>query len=92
MVNAYEDHPINWKSASRWFDDGTCGRRRNVLLAGACIHLRNHDIQFLDAGRKLGPRRPWMKAIDHPGASQVNYARKLFESVRIEAGSQINRC
>jgi hypothetical protein len=81
----YEDHPINWKPADGWFDDWDVRQAAYwSLLAGACGHTYgNHDIwQFLQPDRKAisSARTPWKKAIDHPGAAQMGYARKLFES------------
>jgi len=81
----YEDHPINWKPENRWFDDWDVRQATYwSLLAGACGHTYgNHDIwQFWQPDRKpiSSARTHWKKAIDHPGAFQVGYARRLFES------------
>jgi Protein of unknown function (DUF4038)/Putative collagen-binding domain of a collagenase len=81
----YEDHPINWKAQNGYFDDADVRRAMYwSLLAGACGHTYgDHNIwQFLEPGRKpiSAARTPWRQAIDHPGAFQVGYARRLFES------------
>jgi hypothetical protein len=81
----YEDHPIDWKPAKGWFDDWDVRQAAYwSLLAGACGHTYgNHDIwQFLQSDRKpiSSARTPWKEAIDHPGAAQAGYARRLFES------------
>jgi hypothetical protein len=81
----YEDHPINWKPSEGWFDDWDVRQAAYwSLLAGACGHTYgNHDIwQFFQPDRKpvSAARTTWKTAIDHPGAAQMGYARKLFES------------
>ena len=81
----YEDHPINWKPTVGWFDDWDVRQAAYwALLAGACGHTYgNHNIwQFWQPGRQAisSARTPWTKAIDHPGAAQMGYARRLFES------------
>lgn len=81
----YEDHPINWKPANGWFDDWDVRQAAYwSLLAGACGHTYgNHNIwQFSQPDRKpiSSARAHWEKAIDSPGAAQVGFARRLFES------------
>ena len=54
------------------------------LLAGACGHTygNNNIWQMWEPGRKsrIGANIPWYQAMDHPGAFQVGYMRRLFES------------
>ncbi|MDF1512237.1 MAG: glycoside hydrolase family 140 protein [Anaerolineae bacterium] len=54
------------------------------LLAGACGHTygNNNIWQMWQPGRspRIGADVPWMQALDHPGAFQMGYARRLFES------------
>ncbi len=54
------------------------------LLAGACGHTygNNNVWQMWQPGRKpiLGACVPWIEALDHPGAFQMGYLRRLFES------------
>jgi hypothetical protein len=81
----YEDHPINWKPANGWFDDWDVRQAAYwSMLAGACGHTYgNHNLwQFWRLGRKAisSARTPWQKAIDQPGAFQMGYLRRLFES------------
>ena len=55
-----------------------------ALLAGACGHTygNNNIWQMWAPGRKplIGACTPWYEALDHPGAFQMGYARRLFES------------
>lgn len=54
------------------------------LLAGACGHTygNNNIWQMWEPGRKplIGACVPWYEALDHPGAFQMGYVRRLFES------------
>ena len=54
------------------------------LLAGACGHTygNNNVWQMWQPGRKpaIGASIPWREALDHPGAFQMGYVRRLFES------------
>jgi hypothetical protein len=54
------------------------------LLAGACGHTygNNNIWQMWEPGRepRIGANIPWMQALDHPGAFQMGYVRRLFES------------
>lgn len=81
----YEDHPINWNAANGWFDDFDSRRGGYwAMLSGACGHTYgNHNIwQFWQPGRSpvSQARTPWQQAMDHPGAFQAGYMRRLFES------------
>ncbi|XQQ07863.1 MAG: glycoside hydrolase family 140 protein [Leptolyngbya sp. IPPAS B-1204] len=81
----YEDHPIGWNPDNGWFDQFDVRRAAYwSMLAGACGHTYgNHNIwQMWQPGR--GPisaaRTPWQEALNHPGATQMGYLRRLFES------------
>ncbi len=54
------------------------------LLAGACGHTygNNNVWQMWQPGRKpvIWASTPWYEALDHPGATQMAYVRRLFES------------
>ncbi len=54
------------------------------FLAGACGHTygNNNIWQMWEPGRQpvIGANIPWYEALDHPGAFQMGYVRKLFES------------
>jgi hypothetical protein len=54
------------------------------VLAGACGHTYGNSSvwQMWAPGRKpiLGASIPWQVALDHPGAFQMGYLRKLFEA------------
>jgi hypothetical protein len=54
------------------------------LLAGACGHTygNNNVWQMWEPGRqaRIGACVPWYEALDHPGAFQMGYVRRLFES------------
>lgn len=81
----YEDHPINWKPENGWFDDADVRQAAYwSMLAGACGHTYgNHNVwQMWEPGREpvSSARTPWKEALDHPGAFQMGYMRRLFES------------
>lgn len=81
----YEDHPINWKAENGWFDDFDVRQAAYwSMLAGACGHTYgNHNIwQMWQPTREpiSAARTPWKKALAHPGATQMSYFRRLFES------------
>jgi len=54
------------------------------LLAGACGHTYGHNSvwQMWQPGRepRIHADIPWYEAIDHPGAFQMGFVRRLFES------------
>ncbi len=81
----YEDHPIGWKPEKGWFDDWDVRQAAYwSMLSGACGHTYgNHNIwQMWQPGRKpiSWARTPWREALQHPGATQMGYMRRLFES------------
>ncbi|MBN1558786.1 glycoside hydrolase family 140 protein [candidate division KSB1 bacterium] len=68
-----------------WFNDYDCRQAAYwALLAGACGHTygNNSVWQMYAPGRDavLWARMPWSEALDLPGALQMGYVRKLFES------------
>ncbi len=81
----YEDHPINWKPESGWFDDADVRQAAYwSMLSGALGHTYgDHNIwQMWQPGREpiSSARTPWKEALDHPGAYQMGYMRDLFAS------------
>jgi hypothetical protein len=81
----YEDHPVDWKPEKGWFDDFDVRQAAYwSLLSGACGHTYgNHNVwQMWRPGRDpvSAARTPWRKALSQPGAAQMGYARRLFES------------
>jgi Protein of unknown function (DUF4038)/Putative collagen-binding domain of a collagenase len=81
----YEDHPAEFNAKNGYLDDYDARKSAYwALFAGAAGHTYGcHDIwQFLSASRPpiTAARTPWRKAIDLPGARQMQYARALIES------------
>jgi hypothetical protein len=81
----YEDHPINWDPKNGWFNDYDVRQAAYwALFAGAHGHTYGcHDIwQMMAPGRKpvSHARHNWYDALDLPGASQMQHARRLIES------------
>lgn len=82
----YEDHPVDWKPEQDYFNAHDARQAAWwAMLAGGCGHTYgNHDIwQFFDPNRNKpvsSARTHWRRAIDHDGAWQVGYLRKLYES------------
>ena len=81
----YEDHPINWRPESGWFDDFDVRQAAYwAMLAGAAGHTYgNHNLwQMWQPGREpvSSARTPWREALTHIGSSQMGYMRRLFES------------
>ncbi|MBW4464182.1 MAG: glycoside hydrolase family 140 protein [Pegethrix bostrychoides GSE-TBD4-15B] len=81
----YEDHPINWQPEVGRFNAFDVRQAAYwSMLSGACGHTYgNHNIwQMWQPGR--GPisaaSTPWQEALNHPGAAQMGYMRRLFES------------
>src|SRR3546814_887692 len=83
----YEDHPVGWKPEELGWFDAFDSRRAGYwsMLSGACGHTYgNHNIwQMLETGRDpvSFARTGWRFAINHPGAFQAGYMRRLFESL-----------
>jgi hypothetical protein len=55
-----------------------------ALLAGACGHTYGHNSLFQmfrpGAPPQFHAAAPWWEALDHPGAFQMGWVRRLFES------------
>jgi hypothetical protein len=82
---SYEDHPAEFNAKNGYTTDYDVRKGAYwALFAGACGHTYGcHDIwQFFAEGRQpiTSARTPWRKALQLPGASQVQYARALLES------------
>lgn len=81
----YEDHPINWDPKNGWFDDFDVRQAVywSVLAGGFGVTYGCHDVwQMLTPDRKpvSSARTDWRKAIDLPGAGQMQHLRRLIES------------
>jgi len=81
----YEGHPVNWKAEKDYFEDFDVRQAAYwSMLSGACGHTYgNHNIwQFWQKDRKpiSAAHTPWDEALLHPGAAQMGYMRRLFES------------
>lgn len=82
----YEDHPINFKP-NKYGHSSTADVRRPLywnLFNGAFGHTYGHHSiwQMWEIGREPinFPLMPWDKALDQPGAWQMQYGRRLIES------------
>lgn len=81
----YENHPIDWKPEKGWFDQFDVRKAAYwALFAGAHGHTYgSHDVwQMYEPGREpiSSARTPWKESLGLPGASQMQYARRLLES------------
>jgi hypothetical protein len=82
----YEDHPVSFKAKELGHSIASDVRRPLYwnLFSGACGHTYGHHSvwQMYDDKRKPinGPLMPWHKAIDQPGAAQMQHGRRLMES------------
>jgi Protein of unknown function (DUF4038)/Putative collagen-binding domain of a collagenase len=82
----YEDHPVDFKQAEYGYAVGADVRRAVYwdLFNGAFGHTYGHHSvwQMYTLQRKPvnDPLYPWTEAIRQPGASQMQFARKLLES------------
>jgi hypothetical protein len=81
----YEDHPINWDPKNGWFDDFDVRQAVywSVFAGGFGVSYGCHDVwQMLTPERKpvSSARTDWRKAIDLPGAGQMQHLRRLIES------------
>ena len=86
----YEDHPVNpwpqWDPQFGYFRDHDVRKQLyRSVFAGACgVTYGHHAVwQFYDPA--VNPvvnhaDRPWLEAIDRPGANQVIHLRQLMES------------
>ncbi len=84
----YEDHPVNFKANEQGHTiayDVRCPLYWNLFM-GAFGHTYGHHSvwQMYDPDKIRrpinNPLMPWYEAIYQPGASQMQYARKLMES------------
>jgi hypothetical protein len=83
----YEDHPVSF-NPDRLGHSVAADVRRPLywdLFGGACGHTYgNHSVwQFFDPQKAKPinrPLLPWYEAIHQPGASQMQFARRLIES------------
>ncbi len=82
----YEDHPVSFKASDFGHSTSTDVRRPLYwnLFTGAFGHTYGHHSvwQMWQPGRNPvnNPLMPWHKAIDQPGAAQMQYGRRLLES------------
>ena len=82
----YEDHPVGFKVENDYFTSHDVRQAAWwAVLSGACGHTYgNHNVwQMFDANKNLGissPRTHWRRALDHEGAFQVGFIRKLMDS------------
>jgi len=82
----YEDHPVSFNAKDFGHSVAADVRRPLYwdLFSGACGHTYGHHSvwQMYAPGRSPinAPLMPWFKAIDQPGAGQMQYGRRLIES------------
>ena len=81
----YEDHPAEFNAKNGYLDDYETRKHAYwALFAGAHGHTYGcHDVwQFLGPSHSpiTAARTPWKKAIDLPGAGQMQFVRALLES------------
>lgn len=85
----YECMPVgfyfkNWNRYDRFDDFDSRQAAYWSVLAGACGHTYGNNNVWQMWGpehqSKIWANIPWNKAIDHPGALQMGYLRRLFES------------
>ena len=82
----YEGHPISFKAEEFGHSIAADVRRAMYwdLFSGACGHTYGHHSmwQFYDTNHKPvnRPLMTWRKAIEEPGANQMQFGRRLIES------------
>jgi hypothetical protein len=85
----YEDIPVgfylrNYSKIHRFDDYDSRQAAYWSVLAGACGHTygNNNIWQMWQPGREpiINAQIPWYEALDHPGAAQMGYMRRLFET------------
>jgi hypothetical protein len=85
----YEDHPVNpwpaWNPANGYFRDADVRKQsyRSVFAGGCGVTYGHHAVwQFYTPPRPPinHADRPWLEAIERPGANQVQFLRSLMES------------
>jgi hypothetical protein len=81
----YEDHPNDWNPGEKgWMDDFDTREAAywNMLSGGAGHTYGNHNIWQMYTEKRVpinNARTNWQVAMDHRGAYQVGYMRKMFE-------------
>jgi hypothetical protein len=82
----YEDHPISFRADEYGHSTATDIRRPLYwdLFGGACGHTYGHHSVWQmwtpDRTPVNHPLMPWRDALDQPGATQMQYAKKLLLS------------
>lgn len=82
----YEDHPVSFNAKNLGHSIAADVRRPLYwdLFSGACGHTYGHHSVWQMWTPKRNPINaplmPWSEAIDQPGASQMQFARRLLES------------
>ncbi|NJO86787.1 MAG: DUF4038 domain-containing protein [Lewinella sp.] len=82
---AYEDHPVNWRTANGYYTDFDARQAAfwSVLAGGAGHTFGNHNIwQFYDPAAHPGissARTPWPTALHFPAAAQIGHLRRALE-------------
>lgn len=82
----YEDHPLNFNAKVNGYSFDAHVRQYLYwdLFSGACGHTYgNHAVWQMYAPERKpvnGPLMYWYEAIQRPGATQMQYARRLLES------------
>ena len=82
----YEDHPVCFNAKDLGISSAYDIRKHAYInvFAGAFGHTYGcHDVWQMYAPNRTpvnGPHFPWYVALDLPGASQMNYLRRLIES------------
>ncbi len=82
----YEDHPVSFDAAKLGHSVAADVRRPLYwdLFGGAFGHTYGHHSvwQMWAPGRQPvnNPLMPWFEAVDQPGASQMQYGRRLIQS------------
>ena len=87
-IDRFDDYDV--RQAAYWsLLAGACGHtygNNNIWqmykpgLTGAGDAARGRDL-FGGPGSMIGANVPWYEALDHPGAFQMRYVRRLFESL-----------
>lgn len=81
----YEDHPNDWQPGVKgWMDDFDTREAAywNMLSGGAGHTYGNHNIWQMYTEKRVpinGARTHWKIAMEHMGAYQMGYMRRMFE-------------
>jgi hypothetical protein len=88
--SCYEDHPINpfsrpWLPEYGYFRDYDVRKQAyRAVFAGACGHTYGHhsvwQMYAPPYPAKTYADRPWLEALDRPGATQMQFLKALIES------------